>query len=225
MKKILISGMALVAMAGVASATLITETFNPTDNTADEIAIPQGNLAGIANSLSVSDPGGAAIEDVSVNLDISGGYDGDLYGYLVFQPSGGGSALLEVLLNQIGKGPGNPFGTSTAGMNVTLSDSGGSSIHNASGANLFPVGAGLPPVYTPDSTTPLDGTFGGVSANGTWTLFLANLSEGGGTSTLVSWDMGITVVPEPVTWALAGFAGMLAVAGIRRYRNVMKARA
>ncbi|MFM2294366.1 MAG: Proprotein convertase P-domain, partial [Verrucomicrobiota bacterium] len=47
--------------------------------------------------------------------------------------------------------------------------------------------------------------FGGANANGTWTLFLADLS-GGDISTLVSWGMDISVVPEPITWALLAFA-------------------
>ena len=190
----------LLAAASLSQATLITETFNPTANTANEIAVPDGSSVGIANSLTVSDPGGAAIEDVSVNLNISGGYNGDLYGYLVFQPTGGGSASLEVLLNQIGTSGSNPFGDSGPGMNVTLSDSGtGGDIHSQTGSSA------LSGSYTPDSTSTLDSTFTG-SADGTWTLFLADLSAGGGTSELVSWGVGISVGPEPVTWALLIFA-------------------
>jgi len=218
MKKILISGMALVAMAGMASATLIQETFNQTENTANEIAIPDGNPVGIANSLSVSGSGGGAIEDVSVNLDISGGYNGDLYGYLVFQPTGGGAASMDVLLNQIGTSGGNPFGSSGAGFNnITLSDSGVSSIHGATGV---PTGTWKPD----DGGQTLDATFatGGQAADGTWTLFLADLSAGGGTSELVSWGVNISVVPEPVTWSLLGFAGVLGMARFIAWRRQSK---
>jgi subtilisin-like proprotein convertase family protein len=206
--------MALVAMAGMASATLITETFNPTENTANEIAVPDGSPVGIANSLTVSGSGGGAIEDVSVNLDITGGYNGDLYGYLVFQPTGGGAATMDVLLNQIGTGAGNPFGSAGAGFNnITLSDSGVSSIHGATGV---PTGTWKPD----DGGQTLDATFvTGQAADGTWTLFLADLSSGGGTSELVSWGVNISVVPEPVTWALAGFAGVLVLARFVAWRN------
>jgi len=205
MKKILLSGLTMAAMAGAASATLLTESWSGSQD------IPEGNPVGTINSLSVSDPSGAAIE----------GYNGNLYGYLVFQPSSGGAASMEVLLDQIGTGPGSPFGSATSGFNVTLSDSGTQGdIHNATGT----AGQSLTGSYTPDSANTMDGTFGGVSADGTWTLFLANLSEGGGTSTLVGWGVGISVVPEPVTWALVGFAGILVVAGISRHRSAGRAR-
>jgi len=84
---------------------------------------------------------------------------------------------------------------------VTLSDTGSTDIHAATGSPVTGT-------YTPDSASTLDATFGGISADGTWTLFLADLSAGGGTSTLTSWGVGISVVPEPVTWALIVFAGL-----------------
>lgn len=210
----------LVAMAGVAQATLIQETYS-----GPNIDIADGNPVGIANSFNnVSDPGNAAIEDVSVNLNISGGYDGDLYGYLVYNPSSsavtaGSVPEMVVLLNQIGTTGSNPFGDATAGMNVTLSDSGAAGIHNQTGTALTS-GAG---VYKPDSTSTFDSTFTG-SADGTWTLFLADLSAGGGTgdSQLVSWQLNISVVPEPVTWALAGFAGVLGLVRFMAWRKQVK---
>jgi len=213
MKKILLSGTMLAMMAGMASATLVTENYS-----GSEIAIPDGTPVGIANSLSVSGASGA-IEDVSVNLDISGGYNGDLYGYLVFQPTSGSSATA-LLLNQIGTSGSNPFGYSSSGFNVTLSDSGTANgdIHNAN------VGAGntVTGIWQPDQSAgvnSLDSTFNQSSANGTWTLFLADLSAGGGTSELVSWGVNISVVPEPVTWALLGFAGVLGLARLIAWRG------
>ncbi|MCX6894794.1 MAG: PEP-CTERM sorting domain-containing protein, partial [Verrucomicrobia bacterium] len=47
------------------------------------------------------------------------------------------------------------------------------------------------------------------NVNGTWTLFLADMS-GGDVSTLVSWGLNVSVVPEPTTWALIGFVALLA---------------
>lgn len=61
--------------------------------------------------------------------------------------------------------------------------------------------------------------FGGSPANGTWELYFADLSNGGGTSTLDSWTLNITAVPEPVNIALAIFGGIGVVFGIRRYRS------
>jgi subtilisin-like proprotein convertase family protein len=203
--------MVLLTLAGAARATLIT------DNWTVNGAVPDDNVVGLVNSQLVSDPGNAAIQDISVGLDISGGYNGDLYGYLVYQPStgasgAGSSTVMEVLLNQIGTGPGNAFGESGSGFNVTLSGSGLTSIHNATGSPVTGT-------YTPDSATSLDSTFGGQSADGIWTLYLADLSAGGGNSELVSWGLNISVVPEPVTWALIIFSALLlGFAAVRRFR-------
>jgi subtilisin-like proprotein convertase family protein len=204
---------ALMTVVGTVQATLLEESYSGPSE-----AIPDGSLIGIANTLSVSDPGGAAIQDVSVTLDISGGYNGDLYGYLVYQPTGGGTASMEVLLNQIGTGGGNVFGSPTSGFNnVTLSDSGTQGdIHGATGT----AGQALTGSYTPDSTHTMDSTFTG-SADGTWTLYLADLSAGG-QSTLVSWDLDVSVVPEPVTWALVIFGALALGCGAVRYRKAVR---
>jgi hypothetical protein len=69
--------------------------------------------------------------------------------------------------------------------------------------------------YQPDGGTTL-AALNGVNANGTWTLFLADLS-GGDTATLVSWGVDISVVPEPVTWALLAFAAV--AGGVFFYRR------
>ena len=59
------------------------------------------------------------------------------------------------------------------------------------------------------------GAFNGLDPNGTWTLFVADVS-GGDVSTLVSWELEITAVPEPTTWALGILGGMwLTVSGRR----------
>jgi len=84
-KKVTVALAGMMAAASVSQATLLTDSWTGSQ------AIPDGNSAGIANSLSLSDPGGALIQDVTVNFTISGGYNGDLYGYLLFQPTGGGA--------------------------------------------------------------------------------------------------------------------------------------
>jgi len=62
------------------------------------------------------------------------------------------------------------------------------------------------------------GTFNSSVANGKWELFFSDMMKGGGTSTLNSWSLNITVVPEPVTLALWMFAVMLlALAGVRHF--------
>jgi hypothetical protein len=62
----------------------------------------------------------------------------------------------------------------------------------------------------------LASSFAGTSGDGTWALFVADLS-GGGQSTLVSWGLTVVTVPEPQTWALLG--GGLAMLGWMRRRR------
>ena len=99
-----------------------------------------------------------------------------------------------------------------------MSDAGGDgAIHTVTGS---PVAVGN---YTPDA----DGgtfaaAFNSADPNGTWTLFLADLS-GGDQSSLVSWGLNISVVPEPVTYALGIFGGVLGLTVLGR--RMRKARA
>jgi hypothetical protein len=115
-----------------------------------------------------------------------------------------------VLLNQPGVTGGDPFGFAGSGFNITLSDAGtDGSIQTAVEA------AGV--VFTGNYTAAgsLSG-FNGSLADGTWTLFFADESSGGGTAVLNSWSLGITAVPEPVTWALIVFGTCMPVTFLLR---------
>jgi hypothetical protein len=200
-KSLLIGGIILAKLAGTADAAVVVDSdWNV--NT----AIPEGSPVGITTSETFSGLSSGAITDVSVDLNITGGYNAGLYGYLVLQDANGVTAT-EYLLSNIGTSTSNPFGSSGSGMNVTLIDSGtaNGSIHNAPGV---PTG-----VWQPDSTTTLDGTFGGMTANGTWTLFLADMDSGGGTSTLQSWGLNISVVSVPE----ASMTGLLSGLGLAMF--------
>jgi hypothetical protein len=181
--------------------------------------IPDGNPAGWSATATVSGylP---SITDVTVHLEISGGYNGDLYAYLSY-----GGVLLP-LLNRVGVTAGDPFGYGTEGMHVTLAD-GYSDIHgvefptsegfySADGRNISPLSD--PSAF--DTASRLNfGAFDGMNPNGTWTIFFADLSSGA-ESQLVSWSLGITAVPEPVNVALGVFAGLFVVVTLARNRGV-----
>lgn len=224
-KSMYLTGLVTVWLAGAAPATLINYSSGTLST-----AIPDGNPVGVTFSDTVGNS--AAIENVDVTLNISGGYNGDLYGYLVL--NNGSGSYMSVLLNRVGTTSGNAAGYGDAGMNVTLSGLGGNDIHLYQNYTPTYVGGQLTGTYgadgrTADPATVTDASartagldaLNGQSAAGTWTLFLADLS-GGGQSTLVSWGMEISVVPEPVTWALAGFAGILAGARLLSLRTARK---
>jgi len=172
---------------------------------------------------------------VAVTLNITGGYNSDLYAYLV-APNG----AVMLLMNQAS-------GLGGSGMNVTLS------AFQMTSSTQFNIQAGTNPgeqVLTAssqpfiqsatDNNSPMTGYYrpissmlyapnpnngltlaeylGLPSANGAWTLFVADVVGGGGNATLNSWTLALAVVPEPVELSLGIFAGMLlAYVGVKRY--------
>ena len=205
--------------------------------------------AGIINSPNATIPDGSAVgwsgtatasgylpslSSVSVNLNISGGFNGDLYAYLSY------GGVLVPLLNRVGvtaTGGGSSFGYSDAGFNVTLSSAGANDVHfyqnysqsfNVSGqltGTWQPDGRAIDPQSSPStfdtaSRVSFD-SYNGLNPNGTWTLFIADLSAGA-QSQLISWELDITAVPEPVNVALGIFAGVFLVVTFARSQQVRK---
>jgi subtilisin-like proprotein convertase family protein len=175
-------------------------------------AIPDNSIIGLTEAQAISGLN-APITDIQVSLNISEGFNGDLYGYLRLNDS-----PLVVLVNRVGMSSANPDGYLNPGMLVTLTSSptapdihfyqNNSPVYNSSGQ--------VTGAWQADGRTDPLGTsrgslsqFNGLNPNGTWTLFFADLSPGG-QSTLVSWSLEITTVPEPVTVALAVFATLAA---------------
>ena len=186
--------------------------------------IPNGNAAGWSDTRTISGLSGT-ISSISVNFQISGGYNGDLYGYLSH-----GGALIP-LVNRVGVTSGNSFGYDGAGFNVTLSDLGaGGDIHFYGGGfasgPFEPDGRNIDPASSPGSfdTAPrltFGSTFGGMDPNGSWTLYFSDMvSDEGSSSTLMSWGMDITAVPEPINIALGAFAFLFAsIQGVRWWQR------
>ncbi len=193
--------------------------------------IPDGNPVGWSATAAVSDllP---SITAVTVNLNISGGYNGDLYAYLSY-----GGKLLP-LLNRVGVQTGNAFGYGDTGFNVTLVSSAANDVHfygnfspsfDGNGrltGTWQPDGRNIDPLSTPDKYYSPDSarvgfeTFNGRNPNGTWTIFFADLSSGA-QSQLLDWSLNISAeVPEPVNVALGVFGGIFLVVTVVRSRPV-----
>ena len=186
--------------------------------------VPDANVNGLSLMTNLSIAGGT-ISDVTVSLDISGGYNGDLYAFLA-GPHGG----FAVLLNRVGvSNSATAFGYANHGFDIVLSDAAASDVHyyQSTGYSLngngqltgtwMPDGRYLDPKSAPSlfgSTAPsaLLGSFNGTDPNGGWTLFLADLSTGS-QSQLISWSLDIITVPEPSVWALA-IMGLSLLAGM-----------
>ncbi len=214
-KQILFAIVTLSALLQSQAALYSAGDVSGNSGTALNLAIPDANPSGISSSINVSGSG-SSLSALTVTLNISDGYNGDLYAYLSC------NGTLVTLLNRVGTGSGNPiqsaFGYSTAGFNnVTLDNAAtGGSIHNVQNPGSLPTVS-----FTPDGGSLA--SFNGVDPNGMWTLFFADLSSGN-TSTLNGWSLDITAVPEPVNVALVIFGvGFIGVGVAHSNRGSRKA--
>ena len=177
--------------------------------------IPDANPTGWWDARTISDAPGA-IGSLTVSLNISGGWNSDLYGCLVHVDTGNQTASA-ILLNRIGITGSTPFGNTGVGMSVTLSSDTATDYGNIRDA----ASGVITGTYNPDNALGSLVVFNGMTGNGTWKLFLADLS-GGNQSTVESWELNlvITAVPEPVNVALGIFAGVFLVIILGRSRPV-----
>jgi len=221
----------IVVLAGIQAACLGARAQLPYSWTGSQ-PIPDNNGSGVAFGFTVTDPG-TRITDVSVSLDISGGWNGDLYAYL---SHGSGFA---VLLNRPGVGVttlgSSAEGYGDAGLAVRLSSAGGANVHfYANSSPSFsngqltgtwqPDGRGILPTSVPanfDAPGTADfSTFQNLDPNGQWTLFLSDASPLG-ISTLNGFAVDVIAVPEPpMNLAVGAFA----VALVAFHRVLVKRR-
>ena len=176
--------------------------------------IPDNNPSGVAYALDFGATG-LTIGDIKISLDISGGWNGDLYAYLSH------GSDYAVLLNRVGAASSGADGYGTSGLNILLepvtTHAGIVDIHTIQSPALSPTAyaADGRAAHT-DTSRPqtLDVLLNG-DPNGTWTLFFADRAAVS-SSTLNGWSLDITAIPEPVNVALGCFAGLLLVVSLVR---------
>ena len=200
-----------LALAGSASGSVYPTYFYTA--TGLPVTIPDNSPTGYQNSITAGGIPGT-IMDVTVTLNITGGFNGDLYVALDYDNT------TAVLLNRVGLSAVNSVGYPNTGFNITLDDSAANDVHFYQAVSYTLNGSGqLTGPWQPDGRliSPLSSGaaiagaargnmlagFDGMDPNGTWTLFAADLSPGG-ISTLAGWGLAITAVPEPNAAALVG---------------------
>ncbi len=198
MKKLILLA---TVFASVISANATIYTTNWSSGFVNGQIVPDNNFSGWSDTRSVSTMPAGTFTGLTVDLQLSGGWNGDLYAYLVH------SSGFSVLLDRVGTGVSgvSSFGYGDAGMNVNLATT-GTGIHQYGGNSTFsstPTGS-----WMTDNTSGSLASFLSTSPNGTWSLFIADLS-GGGVTTVQSWglQMDIVAVPEVETWVAAALAG------------------
>jgi len=213
MKKLLLLATALAA-AVTTHATIYSTNWNT--GFVNSGVVPDNNFSGWSDTRSVSSMPAGTFTGLSVDLQLSGGWNGDLYAYLVH------SSGFSVLLDRVGIGLSGSFGYGDAGMNVNLAAT-GTSIHQYGGANTF--SAAPTDSWMTDNTSGDLASFLSTDPHGTWSLFVADLS-GGGVTTVQSWglQMNIVAVPEVETWVAAALAGAFGAFWLNRqlWRGVKK---
>jgi hypothetical protein len=197
--------------------------------------VPDNSAAGLAHEKTFSgEPGPIASVEVRLTLAARGGepmFNGDLFVSLAYDTG------YAVLLNRPGRRAGSAAGYGDSGFTVSFRDDAPADVHTyrltLTGSHTTPLSdtdtpAALTGVWQPDGrdadpalvldTTPrtaMLSSFAGLDPNGTWTLFVADLSEGG-LVRLVDWDLEFTPIPEPGPLVLAALIALACLARRRR---------
>ncbi len=224
----------LAVIAALAQNTNATVTINgtgvtPSSGSQSMGLIPDGSSSGRSTTIGISGSDATSITDVQVILHGSGTFVGDLYAYLTHDNG------FAVLLNRVGATSGNNAGYSAGYSDpIRFSDGAANDVHTYQ--NQSGTGTALTGTWQPDGrnispnssgsafdTAPRTAnfaTFNTGTANGNWTLFVADLSGGSTPNTIDSWDLEIMATPEPVNVALGIFGGVFGVVqGVRYWKK------
>jgi subtilisin-like proprotein convertase family protein len=208
----------LLGVACVAASASAQSVF--TTNLTVNAAIPDNDPGGMASGFDISGLGGT-ISNITVSVNISGGFNGDLFAYLT------GPGGYAVLLNRTGVGSASPNGYGNTGFALTFQIGGGdihyygagayttngagqlTGIWGADGRTNSPLAAGG--VFDSATRSALLDSFIGSSANGNWGLFVGDYASGD-LATLASYSVTIMTVPEPEMLALLAVGGLALLA-------------
>src|SRR5580658_7562029 len=142
--------------------------------------IPDGNPIGVVSTIGVGGLGTIG-SDITVTLNITGGNNGDLYAYLSY------NGQLVTLLDRPGVTSLDPLGETDPGYSsVVLSDGAYGNIDNASGG-----GSAVSGTYNAAGGASALSVYTGGGSDGTWTLFIADLSGETPPARTASWSAGI----------------------------------
>ncbi|GAA5120182.1 proprotein convertase P-domain-containing protein [Luteolibacter yonseiensis] len=189
----------LLTASADAAVTIVRSSITST-------IIPDYNFSGYTNAVTVTADSGDVpplqeiyhITHVTVNLVFSDGWNGDLYVYLVHGDT------MAMLLNRVGRENGVEDGSGSTGINITLDDNAPLDVHTLAPSSGPYAGtyASDGRLVDPDDVTGADprtatlSDFIGDNPTGDWTLFVADVGFGN-QSTLESWTLTVTAIPEP----------------------------
>src|SRR5688572_30596421 len=117
----------LLVWMALGTGTMVQgQSATVTTNFSVSLAIPDNDPNGVANTQVINYPDLiSTVLDINIGLNITGGFNGDLYAYLT---DGNG---ISILLNRAGRSATAPFGYPDAGFNVVVDDEAANGdIHN-----------------------------------------------------------------------------------------------
>lgn len=159
------------------------------------MTVPDDNPVGIVDTRNITFDAAAVITGLEVRLNLTGGWNGDLFASLVHDSG------YAVLLNRVGNTALDPAGSGSSGMTVTFSDSASTDIHTGIPGSGVVTGTWQPDARAVDPSVVTDtsprtaflSSFNEAPVQGNWTLFLADMAASD-TSILAGW--GLTVTSE-----------------------------